>query len=539
MTSFDSLCCFLYVILYLPPVITVLILFFSMSELLCSHFRSPVDPHPVCCRCLERAGLVECSPENTCEFCADLEPHVWARIIRTRQKRLQRKIARVRKLDISAAVAATMAEAQVTETQTVGSDADQASAPTQAYPAAQRLTVAEVFSSSDEDDAQESDSSRASASDSVPPSGRTSAVNAECMETDDPFAPAKSRSPRRNFILDEPGRDVFSSPVPTGSEEWLRAVTAIDVPELIKWTAQHSEFSFAQTREDSRARVQLRSQAPSFDTPEPFIGLSSDTVLVSSFEKFTLNYIESDVDQIQSSIGKYISPKSDFRVNMATYKLSDSAIRTEAMRFPLAMPNFVYAVKGNTAAPVRDVDLQHLEEIFRKTLVICSNLEASMQALVSEYPKGVEPDVFMMRSLYRVSQGLSDIAQLSSKGFHQTVTHRRDASLNPVIHHPEKPLRVADDHLLRLRHAPSLDAKYVFDKAILSEIQTERQASSQDKLLSVAMSKIASTKPPKSRDNSQRRKARSASAGAKPAAQASAAQSTPVTTAPSQPKQYR
>ena len=90
------------------------------------------------------------------------------------------------------------------------------------------------------------------------------------------------------------------------------------------------------------------------------------------------------------------------------------------MRFPLTMPNFVYAVKGNTATPVRDIDLQHLEEIFRKTLVICSNLETSMQALVSENSKGLEPDVFMMRSLYRVSQGLSDVAQLSSKGFHQT-----------------------------------------------------------------------------------------------------------------------
>ena len=136
---------------------------------------------------------------------------------------------------------------------------------------------------------------------------------------------------------------------------------------------------------------------------------------------------------------------------------------------------------------------------------------------MSEYPKGLEPDIFMMRSLYRVSQGLSDIAQLSSKGFHQTVTHRRDAVMHPIIHHKERPLRIADGHLLRLRHAPSLDATYVFDKAVLSEIQAERQSSSQEKLLSVAMTTIESTKPPQSRDSSQRRKARSASAATKPA----------------------
>ena len=118
-----------------------------MSERSCSHFLSPVDPHPVCCRCIERAGLVECSPENTCNYCEGLEPHIWARIIRTRQKRFQRKIARVRKLDISAAVASTMAEAQVKETPALDSDTEQAEAPTQAYLSSHRLNVAEAFSS--------------------------------------------------------------------------------------------------------------------------------------------------------------------------------------------------------------------------------------------------------------------------------------------------------------------------------------------------------------------------------------------------------
>ena len=102
---------------------------------------------------------------------------------------------------------------------------------------------------------------------------------------------------------------------------------------------------------------------------------------------------------------------------------------------------------------------------------------------------------FMMRSLYRVSQGLSDITQLASRGFHQTVVHRRDAAIKPMLVAKPNPVVFSDEPLLNLRHAPALGSKSVFEKPLLDQIKQERQSSSQDRLLSAAMTMLAYGKP--------------------------------------------
>jgi len=239
-----------------------------------------------------------------------------------------------------------------------------------------KLAVEDVFSQSDEGEIGEfentrleisgSSSSGSESDDDVPPSGRVSVVNAEMMEAEDPLE--SIRTP----IMDEP-QDTYltsmrpqSDPLDTselsvipGSEDWLRAVSAIEVPDLIRWTAERSQFSYADLKDDSKHRVTIRSQAPQFDTPAPFIGLSSNQDFLASYDRFAQNFRDADSEQIQSSVGKYISPKSDFRVNMATYKLADNEIRPEPMKLPLSVPGYLYQVKPVTAAPVKDVDLQH------------------------------------------------------------------------------------------------------------------------------------------------------------------------------------
>ena len=375
-----------------------------------------------------------------------------------------------------------------------------------------QLAVDDIYSQSDDDQEEgepheigsDSDSSDDGSVGYVPPSGRASVVNAEMMEAEEPVVTV---FPPRTQILDEPSRGLTStsfihapssSAVEPGSQEWLRAAAAIEIPDLLKWTARHSSFSFAEINQESRSRVMIKSHAPQLDAPEPFIGLSSDKEFLSLYEQFAQNFRDSDADQVQSSIGKYISPKVDFKVNMTTYKQCDNDIRLEPMKFPLAVPNFIFPVKGHIAAPVRDVDLQHFEENYRKTLVILGNLEASMQAMLNQYPQHDSPDVFMMRSLYRVSQGLSDITQLASRGFHQTVVHRRDAAIRPMMAAKPNPVVFTDEQLLSLRHAPALGSKSVFEKPLLEQIKHERQSSSQDRLLSAAMTKLAYGKPSQS-----------------------------------------
>ena len=122
-----------------------------------------------------------------------------------------------------------------------------------------KLVVEDVFSQSEEGDNSEfantrleisgSSSSDSESDDDVPPSGRVSVVNAEMMEAEDPLASMRTR------IMDEP-QDTYlstmrpqSEPLDTselsvipGSEDWLRAVSAIEVPDLIRWTAERSQF---------------------------------------------------------------------------------------------------------------------------------------------------------------------------------------------------------------------------------------------------------------------------------------------------------
>ena len=70
----------------------------------CSHTcRSRGDLHPLCWRCAEGRGIPLCTPQDTCEVCADFKPEVWKRILDARRKRLHSSI--------SHAVSAVMSQA--------------------------------------------------------------------------------------------------------------------------------------------------------------------------------------------------------------------------------------------------------------------------------------------------------------------------------------------------------------------------------------------------------------------------------------------
>ena len=501
-----------------------------MSDLSCNHVKSLLDPHPLCVKCLDKHHIPECTPDSTCDFCRDLPSDAWIKLLRTRQKRELRRASRVHnllnqsldKLSYSvtvpkdtmdnAAVSSALSQQSPTTPLDKVDDLLQSQLSAGNPPSVEPLFSDDADSHSDSDPHEDKSDTESIVSFSPAPlSGRTSVVNEELMEAEDPFRPSVDDSvPPTQFVPDS--GDACSVEHPP-SDDWTQTVMSISVPDLLKWTTEHSDFSYAATHEESRARVHLKSQPPTSDLPEPFIGLSSDSQLVDAFEKFRINYRDSDQDQVASVVGKYVSPKSDLKVNMSTYKLSDKLIRTEPMKFPVCPPSFLYPIKGNTAAPVRDIDLQHFEETFRRVLTICSNLEASMQAMVNVFPTLSSPDPFVMRSLYRVSMGLADITQLACKGFHQTVIHRRDAAIHPMIH-GSRPTSISDAHLLRLRHGPSLASRHLFDKEDLDAIREERQVQSKDHLLSAAMSRLAYQQKPQS--SVPKRKSPSAALGAPP-----------------------
>ena len=65
-----------------------------MLQITCDHRRSSRDPHPSCELCREASLLPLCTPQDTCELCADLRLDSWNFLLRARRKRMWRKHTR-------------------------------------------------------------------------------------------------------------------------------------------------------------------------------------------------------------------------------------------------------------------------------------------------------------------------------------------------------------------------------------------------------------------------------------------------------------
>ena len=192
-------------------------------------------------------------------FLLNLPQDSWTRILRCRQKRIARRIARlraIRPVPVSpptllfqdAMDSATQLDEVARDEQSLLERLEQS----QSTPS--RLAVEDIYSQSDDDQEEgepqevgsDSDSSDDGSIGYVPPSGRASVVNAEMMDAEEAVV---NEFPPRTQILDEPSRVSIpasltrapsGSAVEPGSQEWLRAAAAIEIPDLLKWTAAHS-----------------------------------------------------------------------------------------------------------------------------------------------------------------------------------------------------------------------------------------------------------------------------------------------------------
>ena len=67
------------------------VIYACMLQIACDHRRSSRDPHPSCELCREASQLLLCTPQDTCECCADLRLDSWNILLRARRKRMWRK----------------------------------------------------------------------------------------------------------------------------------------------------------------------------------------------------------------------------------------------------------------------------------------------------------------------------------------------------------------------------------------------------------------------------------------------------------------
>ena len=240
--------------------------------------------------------------------------------------------------------------------------------------------------------------------------------------------------------------------------EWRSNAMHIPMPELFKWITERSEFSYDIAGPDSRrSRKGLASLKllPPPDQAGPFFGLSSSTGLTAAFEEYAQQFADYRVPQISTSIGKFKAAKDPSSVNMNPYKLSDKAIQMEPLKPPAEGFDFVSALKTNYRSTVREEDLTRLEENLRKSLVVLSNADAGMAAVLYEYPHKPDPDSLLMRSLFRVTQSLQVMMDFTISSLHQVVIHRRDTALDARMHAVNRrPAVISDEHLRQLRYGP-------------------------------------------------------------------------------------
>ena len=367
--------------------------------------------------------------------------------------------------------------------------------PKPALTSRERLQVQDVYNSDTDEEL-------------IPPQSppRPPSASQELFETLDPTA-ISVISPEGSSSSDDTSSDEeevqpsqvitdskSSPPQPVDRTEWLEAAMRIPIPDLFHWIASQTNFTVnSVSAEVKRPRMALSSSAllPTLDKPEPFLGLSSSPGIVSSVAEISQAFAAHRPQSMRSLIGKYVIPGQLFNVNMATFKLGDKEIGVEWLKNPPSPPEFIMPMQANYSTVVREDDLRRLEENSRKSLVVLSNMDATLSALLNAYPSSSEPDSNFMRALFRMTLGMQALTELVSASLHQVVLHRRDGCINAKLNNKSKPMDISEDHLTQLRYGPFLGQQFLFDPDILLKIQAEREVDKTQKLTTSALSRIA------------------------------------------------
>ena len=99
---------------------------------------------------------------------------------------------------------------------------------------------------------------------------------------------------------------------------------------------QNSDFVVSEAvQETNRLRISLSSSAfiPDLDRPEPFLGLNTSPALLHGFNALLDSWEKHKPKPIRELIGKYVVPKDLFNVNMGTYRVTDAAITSDALKY--------------------------------------------------------------------------------------------------------------------------------------------------------------------------------------------------------------
>ena len=389
------------------------------------------DPHPYCENCAEEAGKKLCLPSDPCEQCKSLRADDWDRILKARQKRTWRKKRR------APATISTPQDLPCTrndeEEVTVEDTEEDAIDLSQAG----QEEVEEGHSSSEVD--------------------KSEVEVQENMESPRHFSESDTESELSDLLLTQ-----SMDPQVKGEPVTDMDPQDIEFPELLRFVASNSSFTVgdpASSRPSSDLR--LGSQTLSHVREPNFYALS----MSQPFVNFAKGKLEEARTAPQANHLGHL-PQGGSKTSMRTYQISSTdAVMTPAIHTD-DRPHWMPAVLKNHRSYVKEGDLIHLESNLRESLLIQNSLEAFLSAVAAASSNVAGPNPFVIRALSASSSALAELVKRTLASLQQVTLHRRDMTIWNTQLRPSQ--------IGKLRYAPYLGEKFLFDPSILQQVSDER-----------------------------------------------------------------
>ena len=388
------------------------------------------DPHPYCENCAEEAGKKLCRPSDPCDHCTSLRADDWDRILKARQKRIWRKKKR------APATVSTPPElpcARDEEEVTV------------------EETEEEVIDLSQTGQEEEEEGHSSSEAD------KSEVEVRENMESPRRFSESDTESDQSGLVLTQNNDTQVKEEPATDMDP-----QDIEFPELLRFVASNSSFTVGDpTSSRPSSDLKLGSQTLSHIREPNFYALS----MSQAFVEFAKGKLEEARTAPQANHLGHL-PQGGSKTSMRTYQISSTDVVVTPAIHTDDRPHWMPAVLKNHRSYVKEVDLIHLESNLRESLLIQNSLEAFLSAVATASTNVAGQNPFVVRALSASSSALAELVKRTIASLQQVTMHRRDMTIWNTQLRPSQ--------IGKLRYAPYLGEKFLFEPSILQQVSDER-----------------------------------------------------------------
>ena len=267
----------------------------------------------------------------------------------------------------------------------------------------------------------------------------------------------------------------------------------IEIPELLKWVSDNSAFTVGAPLVDKRdtPMFRLACERPREDSEPSFLSLSLSPSIRQLCNIRTQEAI--DKDKVSGSVIGKIAPSSACKVRDRQYLFSDSTLRASALARPMNPPPWMRTVKPLSRSYVTEADLVSLESSTRQKIMIISNVDAYLCAVL-QVASQAPGNPYVTRALQAAAHCMSDLCKVTVNSLHQIVMHRRDMALWAKDDNPYNKALSSQQSLL-LRNALFFEEDTLFQSADIDSVLEEKRQEQKDRAIGNLASSTVSRPP--------------------------------------------